>query len=209
MVIRDVIKGLLRDLSSEDEDVLQGALLNARLLLEQSYLHLSAQRAVRDDDLRKGLPTDYEQRRPQQIHEEFRSLLPETYLDLVLTDEETDAITGMLLRLLNGPPQIAARAAAALDRCTRLYAVSKLAEVVRQYAPVDGSVTRSAIFALEDILASVDPRHPLTPEQGQTITEAYVALRFAAAEGIEGVWNAREAAERALSRISGHFGRSF
>ena len=216
MALRKVVEELLRDLSSDDERSLQATLLTTSLLLEQSNRYQGYRRAVRDKDLLGRLPANYTQRRRKAIRDEYRcyrdqGLFPERYLDLVLTDEEIDAITGALLGLLDRPPSTAADAAAALFRCGRLYAVSKLAEMVRRYAAIDADTAWNAIRALGAILrsSSMDPRRSLTLAQEQTVAEAIAALRFAAAEGHEGVLDARKAAEQELNWISEHFGRSF
>jgi hypothetical protein len=210
----DTVQQLIDDLSSDhDSRRLEATLLHTRLLLEQSWLHLDARSVVRDEELRRDVPPDYEQRRFREIEAAYRELherglFPKDYLGLVLTDEELDAITGVLLGLLDRMPPISVWAAAALSRSRRWYVVPKLADIARQHAIIDGNLAGTAINAIGDILRSIDPRRSLTPAEERIVTDAVDALRLSAEAGMGDQVGAREVANQELLSISSHLHRA-
>lgn len=205
MSICPAIGALISDLTEGDEQALPEVISLAYLVLDQSAKHRAAREAPRDPrtrDMFSHLPGGWSgwlQRRPQQLHDEFTVLLSESYVDLALTDEETDAITDALLALLNRSAPIVTSAAAALRASGRLRVIPELAEVIRRHSAGEGQAACNAIAALIDVLTSVSADRLRTPEGRLAVAEARSALEYASDYGtLEEPWNVQRKARAEL-----------
>lgn len=183
--MRDRVVNILDALASNDEEELQEAIYHAELLLEKSTSRFF----------------DREEARAQ-----YQKVLPEEYLDLVLTKDEISAITKALLDLLDRP-SVVGNVAWALHRSGQLFALPRLTDTLRRYVLVSSDISHQAIIAIWDIVTAVDTSH-LSDEEERWISEACAALRLAADIGIDGVFQVRDVARMALDSIARHLGHS-
>lgn len=203
------IGAIVGNLLSADERVLLSSLSDAYLVLEQSSKRSATSRELRELERTGDAPPEEKERRLSRLRDQYRRSLPEEYLDLDLTDQETDAITGVLLQLLGSPtPVVATSAAGALGACGRLYAVPSLAALVRRYAAISRDTAVTAIRSLSEVLISVDPKRTLWPAEDQIVAEALRALQFAATADAEQFRDVRKYALGDLSWATRHVGRA-
>lgn len=193
MVVRGPVTGLLRRLRSGDEETIRKAILAAWLLFEQSQAagkETGPDRTESDDFL-------------ERLREYQRAgILSSAHIGLVLSAEEEAVIIGALVELLDRGSPAAMSAAAPLAAARSAHAVLKLAEVTRRYAQEDTPYSRNAIYALGRTMEALSLEADGAPGHAALRAVVLEAIRYAAAEGADGVLRAREQAERELEWLS-------
>jgi hypothetical protein len=205
-MVRDQIQDLISQLEAGfqspagvDAVSLETAFTTASVLLERAYLEsLPASHPPGP-----GWTSDLDAR--------FRGLLPNHNQGIVLTTPERERLIGLLLRLLEGAPEVAARAASSFIRTDAREAVPLLTTLIRDISASQPLLAERAIVAVESILGrTVDIKTPRSSESQALLTDASAALRYAA-----GITNGHSrtlvaaVAKRALASIANTFGRSF
>ena len=138
-------------------------------------------------------------------------IYPDSYLGLVLSDEELDLVTQALIERLKWDPE---GALSALGHTLKLEVVPPLLEIARSTATVTGPPNaqhgQGAVQAVETILLNgpLDPRH-LRPDDEELLREVFNTLRYVAAEGSGAGLNPRRVAAQVLESLTAHFERSF
>jgi hypothetical protein len=140
-----------------------------------------------------------------------RNIYPDEYLDLLLSEDELNAVTQALLERLQWDPR---GAVSALGYTLKLEAIPPLLEVIRSggrsTGPPNAQHAHGAIQAVGAILqhGPLDPRH-LRPEDERLLEEVFDTLRLVEREGAETGLNPKAMAAQVLRSLTDHFGRSF
>lgn len=209
MTTRPTIQVLLDELSVEVEDLSEAQLSElewsvqvAGALLVKHHL-LSR---IRRPDESSSMPVA---ERRAHIRLRFEGLLTEEQFDLVLGDEERNALIDRLIELLDGAPRAAAAAAGAFVYSDVVAAVPRLSEMLRRLARLDGRATHQGIVAIETILTrAVSGTPPLPNQVVKAVSVASDALCFARDHAVSDIYDARQVAARALSAIQRRLGRA-
>jgi hypothetical protein len=204
--VRDQIQELISQLeagfrppSGVDAVSLETAFMTASVLLQRAYL----ESLPASPSPGPGWTSDLDAR--------FRGLLPSQYQGIVLTTPERGRLIGLLIRLLEGPSEVATLAASSFIRTDAREAVPPLITLIRDRSTSEPFLAERAITAVETILGrTVDTKTPLSSGTEALLTDASAALRYAA--GITDGHSrslVAEVAKRALAYIERSFGRSF
>lgn len=174
------VSDLARRLASDDELVVDVALDQAYLLLDQSdQLRSAAAIAERGD-----LPPAW-RGVAERLAANYRKALPAEYAGLLLSADEVSALTAALVRVPNRMPRLAAGTARALGATRRLPVLPILSGLLRRHAADDLEIALCAIKAIRTVLVTVGDTAGLGPEGRKVVGEALDALRLAARDGAE------------------------
>ena|SRR5579859_1649850 len=202
----EVANSILSDLRSTDSARIEGGLLTAFFVLEQTARYKAS--AADNDNNVQATPPDRDEwlARLRSEYEAYSGVrgFPAEYVGVVLPDSDVDTIVRALLQYVKGLDAKATNAIAAIAVSGRVWVVPLLAQLVRDTAEYDAPLARDAIYAMSKILREngIVPGAVLASDVDWIMRDAVEALQLAAVSGAEGPLRAREQAQIELASLT-------
>jgi hypothetical protein len=166
MVVRAAVRNVLEQLGSLEESVRDEGILQASALLEQEHSYVSYEYVLGRKSLLSTLPANFAESRPGSIRETYAHLLPGELLGRRLQPDESAAIVGRLVELLDRQVRIAS-VIFALGKSMHQDLIPRITTELRRTTNVDAWAVQQAAYTLEDLMYG--PQHGRLAQQQQRV----------------------------------------